>query len=138
MALILDTGPILASLDRRDRHHAICVELLSETSETLLIPSPVLVELDYFLGKYGGKDARLGFLIQISAGAYRVEDLVAQDYVRVEEVIRQYAGFDIGFVDAAILAVVERLGEPKLATLDRRHFGAMKPRHVLNLQLLPA
>ena len=43
----------------------------------------------------------------------------------------------MGFVDAALLAVVERLGEPKLATLDRRHFGAMKPRHVLNLQLLP-
>jgi hypothetical protein len=31
--------------------------------------------------------------------------------------------------DAAVLAVVERLGEPKLATLDRRHFGLLRPRH---------
>ena len=43
----------------------------------------------------------------------------------------------IGFVDAAVLAVTERLGEPKLATLDRP-FTLMKPRHVDELELLPA
>ena len=44
----------------------------------------------------------------------------------------------VGFVDAAVLTVVERLGEPKLATLDRRHFTLMRPRHVEALELLPA
>jgi predicted nucleic acid-binding protein len=44
---------------------------------------------------------------------------------------------DIGFVDAAVLAVVERLNEPKLATLDRRHFGLLRPRHVAALRLVP-
>ena len=44
---------------------------------------------------------------------------------------------DIGFVDAAVLALVERLNEPKLATLDRRHFGLLRPRHVDALHLLP-
>jgi hypothetical protein len=44
----------------------------------------------------------------------------------------------VGFVDAAVLALVERLREPKLATLDRRHFAAMRPRHVQALTLLPA
>ena len=44
---------------------------------------------------------------------------------------------DIGFVDAAVLAVTERLGEPKLATLDHRHFGTLRPRHVDALRLLP-
>jgi hypothetical protein len=37
-----------------------------------------------------------------------------------------------------VLALVERLGEPKLATLDHRHFGTMRPRHVEALELLPA
>jgi len=36
-----------------------------------------------------------------------------------------------------VLAVVERLGEPKLATLDHRHLGALRPRHVDALRLLP-
>jgi predicted nucleic acid-binding protein len=49
----------------------------------------------------------------------------------------RYADADIGFVDAAVLAIVERLGETKLATLDHRHFGALRPRHCDALTLLP-
>jgi hypothetical protein len=37
-----------------------------------------------------------------------------------------------------VLAVTEWLGEPKLATLDHRHFGTMRPRHVEALKLLSA
>jgi len=44
---------------------------------------------------------------------------------------------DVGFVDCAVLAVVKRLGEPKLATLDHRHFATMRPSHVEALELLP-
>ncbi len=40
-------------------------------------------------------------------------------------------------VDAAVLAVVERLNEPKLGTLDHRHFSVVRPRHVDALRLLP-
>ncbi len=42
-----------------------------------------------------------------------------------------------GVVDASVLALVERLGEGKLATLYRRHFGMLRPAHVEALQLLP-
>lgn len=52
--------------------------------------------------------------------------------------MRTYADLEVGFVDCAVLAVTERLGEPKLATLDHRHFGTMRPRHVEALELLPA
>jgi hypothetical protein len=38
---------------------------------------------------------------------------------------------------ALIAAVVERLAEPRLATLDHRHFRVVRPRHVPNLTLLP-
>jgi uncharacterized protein len=50
----------------------------------------------------------------------------------------RYADQDLGFVDSAVLAVVERLGERKLATLDHRHFTVLRPRHVDALDLLPA
>jgi hypothetical protein len=51
--------------------------------------------------------------------------------------IEQYADLDLGFVDAAVLAIVERLGERKLATLDHRHFSVVRPRHVPSLELVP-
>ena len=63
----------------------------------------------------------MALLDDIVAGAYHVEDLQPEDYRRTREICDRYADADVGFVDAAVLAVVERLNEPKLATLDSRH-----------------
>jgi predicted nucleic acid-binding protein len=79
----------------------------------------------------------VALLVDIESGANVVEDLVAMDYRRVRELCDRYADADIGFVDAAVLAVAERLDEPKIATLDQRHFGTLRPRHVDALRLLP-
>ena len=127
----------MAAYNRRDRDYRACRALITDGSDDVVIPSPVLVEFDWVGSSRMSKDAFPTLLSDIAQGSYRVEPLLTPDYVRVIEIMRQYAGFDIGFVDAAVLAIVERLGEPKLATLDRRHFGVMKPRHVLNLLLLP-
>ena len=85
-----------------------------------------------------GSDAFPAILDQIRTGAFEVEDLTEGDYARVKELLRTYADLRVGFVDAAVLAVVERLKEPKLATLDHRHFSVKRPRHVDALELLPA
>jgi predicted nucleic acid-binding protein len=76
-------------------------------------------------------------LDDVENGRYRVEPLLVQDYARIRQVLQRYADANIGFVDASVLAIVERLDEPKLATLDRRHFGMLRPRHVDALELLP-
>ena len=137
MALILDTGPLLASMDRRDAHYEVCRRLLSSTREALAIPTAVLTELDYWLGVYGGPSAQLTFVDDLIARRYAVVDLVPDDYLCIRQIMAQYSDSAVGFVDAAVLAIVERLNEPKLATLDRRHFGVMRPRHVAALHLLP-
>ena len=51
--------------------------------------------------------------------------------------MRQYADSNIGFVDASIVAVAERLDIRKVLTLDRRHFGVIRPRHCPALDILP-
>jgi predicted nucleic acid-binding protein len=80
----------------------------------------------------------VALLADVEAGAYGVVDLVASDYRRISDLCDRYADADIGFVDAAVMAIVERLDEPKLATLDHRHFTIVRPRHVESLRLLPA
>jgi predicted nucleic acid-binding protein len=137
VALILDTGPLYASLDRRDADHAACRQLIETTDEPLVIPAPVLVEADYWVHTRLHTGVFIALLDDILAGAYLVEDVKPQDYRRIRELCDRYADADVGFVDAAVLAVVERLNEPKLATLDHRHFGTMRPRHVEALRLLP-
>ena len=137
MALILDTGPLYASLDRSDADHARCRALLETAGELLVIPSPVLVEVDHFIRRELHPGIRLALLDDIRAGAYAVENLMASDYERIRQLCDRYADADIGFVDAAVLAIVERLEEPKLATLDHRHFSVLRPRHRDALELLP-
>ena len=79
----------------------------------------------------------VALLDDITSGAYQVEELQPQDYRRIRELCDRYADSDVGFVDAGVLAVTERLNEPKLATLDHRHFYALRPRHTDALRLLP-
>ena len=138
MPLILDTGPLYASLDRSDADHAACRALIEASDEALVIPSPVLVEVDYWIHQRLHPGVLVALLADIESGAYAVADLAPPDYERVRDLCDRYADSDIGFVDAAVLAVVERLNEPKLATLDRRHFGLLRPRHRDSLELLPA
>jgi uncharacterized protein len=137
MALILDTGPLYAGLDRRDADHVECRHMIEQAQEPLVIPSPVLVEVDYWIHVRLHVGVLVALLDDIAHGAYAVEELRTEDYRRIRELCDRYADADIGFVDAAVLAVTERLGETKLATLDRRHFGLLRPRHVDALRLLP-
>lgn len=76
-------------------------------------------------------------LDDVRAGAFSIEPLIADDYDRVGELMTTYSDRRIGFVDASVLAIVERLHEPKLATLDHRNFAVMRPRHTKALDLLP-
>ena len=138
MALILDTGPLYASLDRSDQDHVACRALIEGAHEALVIPAPVLVEVDYWIQQRLNRGVLVALLADIEAGAYVVADVVREDYTRIRELCDRYADADIGFVDAAVLAIVERLGESKLATLDRRHFGLLRPRHLESIELLPA
>jgi predicted nucleic acid-binding protein len=66
-----------------------------------------------------------------------VEPLNAEDYARIRLLLRQYADLPLGLVDASVVAVCERLGERKVATLDHRHFGVIRPAHTRSLRLLP-
>ena len=56
-----------------------------------------------------------------------IVDLVRADYVRIRDLLTRYADLKLGFVDAAVIAIVERLNERKLATLDHRHFTNNSP-----------
>lgn len=129
--------PLYAALDRDDADHRQSRRLVAETRELLIIPAPVLVDVDYWIQRRLHPGILVALLDDIAAGAFLVEDLLPRDYRRIHEICDRYADADVGFVDAAVLAIVERLNEPKLATLDRRHFGLLRPRHVDALLLLP-
>ncbi|MBA3876916.1 MAG: VapC toxin family PIN domain ribonuclease [Anaerolinea sp.] len=137
MALICDTGPLLAALDAADPDHGRCARLLVDTDEDLLVPALVLAELDYWCSRRLPPEAWRIFLDDVLAGVYRIEPPTGADLARCRELQARYADLGLGVVDASVLALAERLGERKVATLDHRHFRAVRPTHVDALELRP-
>jgi uncharacterized protein len=137
VALILDTGPIVAALNVGDPDHGRCAALLTGCREDLVIPVLVLVEVDYWLRKLGGDKAWQTLVEDIAAGSYRLQPLANADLARAAELEATYHSLGLGLVDASVIAACERLDEPKVATLDRRHFTVVRPRHQAAMTLLP-
>ncbi|MEW6223698.1 MAG: PIN domain-containing protein [Chloroflexota bacterium] len=137
MALICDTGPLLAALDAADPDHGRCAVMLLRAEEDLVVPALVLAELDYWCAQRLTAAAWLTFLGDVVEGAYRVEVPTDADLRRCRELQETYADLRIGIVDASVIALAERLAEPKVATLDHRHFRAVRPAHVAVLELRP-
>ncbi len=135
MALIVDTGPLVAALDATDPEHERCALLLSTSEERRLVPTYVLVEVEYMLRPWPQAFPRL--LADVDSGALEPLELPKRWLLRAGELVERYRDLSLGLVDASVIAATEMLDEPKLATLDRRHFGAVRPYHCEALRLLP-
>jgi uncharacterized protein len=138
VALVLDTGPILALLDSAEPDHERCVAMVHAAREDLVVPVPVLGELDYWLRKRHGPDVWREFVDDVAAGAYRLHHLDERQLQRAAELEVTYDSLGLGLVDASVVVTCETLGETKVATLDRRDFSVVQPRHCERLTLLPA
>lgn len=135
MALIIDTGPLVALLDATDPDHERCAALLREAHEPRIVPVCVLVEVEYLLRPW--PQALPALLADFDTGALELLDLPARWLQRSGELIERYRDLPLGLVDATVIAATEMLDETKVATLDHRHFTVVRPAHAPALELLP-
>lgn len=82
-------------------------------------------------------DVEAAFLDSVASGEFEHVPVTPTDLVRMAGLVRTYADFPLGAVDASVVAVAERLNLTRVATLDRRHFPAVRPAHCDALTLLP-
>jgi predicted nucleic acid-binding protein len=136
--LIVDAGPLVAAAATKDRNHERCVALLAHAPHPLVVPMLVVTEVAYFLADRIGADAERAFAASLRLGELVSEPVEPGDWDRIAELLDQYADLGLGIVDASVVAACERLGQTELATLDRRHFSVVRPRHAAAFTLLPA
>lgn len=97
----------------------------------------MIAETGWLLDRQLGPGAEAALYRSVADGEIVVEALSRPDWTRIAELTDRYADQHLGGVDAGLVAVAERLGLTTIATLDRRHFGVVRPNHVEVLTLLP-
>ena len=134
---ILDAGPLYSAADRTDRHHISSVALLERGDLDLVLPALVIAEVGYLVERRRGPLDEAAFLRGLAHLGAEVEAPTVGDLVRMAELVEQYADFPLGTTDASVVALAERLGTDLIVSLDRRHFGVVRPRHCAAFRLLP-
>ncbi len=94
-------------------------------------------EAAWMIGSRLGAATEAAFVSSIAVGELTLVDLVPEDWSRCAELIVAYSDLDLGLVDASVIAVAERLALTTVATIDRRHFHVVRPRHCVAFELVP-
>jgi len=89
VTLLLDTGPVVAAIDRSDNHHDRCATLLESAEGPLLIPTTGLVEVCWLVEER--PDIEAAFLEAIAAGEFEHVPVTAADIARMAELVRAHA-----------------------------------------------
>ena len=110
---------------------------LRREREAVIVPQPLLSEICHLVNSRLGPTVERSFLEGLLASDWAVEPLTDTDLARAVDLLQIYADADLGFVDAALVAIAERLGISRLYTLDRRDFAIVRPAHVERFELLP-
>jgi predicted nucleic acid-binding protein len=137
VTLLLDTGPLVAAADSRDRMQVAVESLLRTEPGPLVIPAPVSAEIDYLLARRLGERAREAFLDDLAAGRFVVECLRDDEYPVVADLERAYSHLAPGLADLSLVVLARRLQTRRIATFDARQFRVLRPLDGGAFALLP-
>lgn len=126
-----------AYVDGDDRDHEASLALLLAHPGPLIVPQLVVTEVSYLLETRLGAETEVRFLGDLAAGNFNTDPVQPGDWLRIAELVAEHRDLPLGTVDASVVAAAERLRIKAIATLDRRHFSVVRPRHVPAFELLP-
>jgi len=136
-AILVDTGILYAMADIDDAWHERAKIFLQNIIDILVVPITVLPEICYLLNTHLSQDSEKKLIASVTQGEFRIEGLTNEDFRRSYQLLESYSDMNIGFVDASVVAVAERLKIHRILTTDRKHFSIIRPRHCQTFDLLP-
>lgn len=133
---LLDTGPIVATLDPRDQWHDACTGLVARYAHRCVTSEAVVTEACYLAGRRGRSGAvAIDFLLDLGVPVLSVETGGLRTCARLMD---RYANVPMDFADATLVAMGEALGMTRIATLDARGFRTYRTTDGKAFAILPA
>ena len=133
--VIIDTGPLVAILNRRDSQHTLCYGQSLELAPPFLTTWPVIAEAAWMLRHTTGGVSKL--LGMISAGLLDCYPLDGDSASWMDAFLKKYADQNPQLADASLMYVAERKQAEVIFTLDRRDFSIYRRSDNCPLSILP-
>jgi len=134
-SILVDTGPLVAVLAKRDQYHASCVEILKELQPPLLTCWPVITEAAYLLRQ--SPAALQNLFRMLERGFLILAPLDADAAPWFAQFFDQYQDQEPQLADAALVYLAGREKIDTVFTLDHRHFSVFRLPDNRRLKLLP-
>jgi hypothetical protein len=126
-SLLIDTGPIVAYLDAKERKHIEVSEVLDSFSGQLLTTSAVITETMHFVSEVQTGPRLLADFVL--ASDMQIEDFAQPLGLRqAADMMEKYSDVPMDYADATLVLLAERLDVHDILTLDRRGFSAYRTR----------
>jgi predicted nucleic acid-binding protein len=117
--ILLDTGPLVAVLDRGDPQHEACVQLWHDVADRCLTTEAVVTEATHLIGRAGGSPLPLDLLLAARVPIVSIEHGGHEQAVRL---MRRYGTLPMDYTDATLVIVADAVGLSTVFTLDRKGF----------------
>lgn len=124
--VLVDTGAVVALVNRADRHHAAAVDWFRAFRGELLTTDAVITETAYVLASspVHQQAALVWFARARAAGLLRVE--AVEDYAAIARILSRYSSLPCDYADATLIALADRTGVAAIATVDQRDFSVYR------------
>ena len=117
--LLVDTGPLVAIVNKRDKFHPGCLEYLKNYRGRLLTTWAVLTEFAHMADSIG---ATLPLYHWIERGGLELMPLGREELVTAIDWIERYADRPMDLADASLVVAALKTGSTQIWTLDRDDF----------------
>jgi predicted nucleic acid-binding protein len=124
--ILVDTGPLVALFDPRDRDHESMVSTLKKVTQALATTVPVLTEAFHLLGPATrGSNALREFVVREGVETWFFSETTL---ARAFALMERYADHPMDLADASLVAAAEALRTTVVLTLDREDFATYRAR----------
>jgi len=121
----VDTGPLIAYLNRRDPAHAAVAARLDDFSGQLVTTGAVVTEVMYFLSGVPGGPVAFAELL-VASGTRIAESSDPTWVLAAADLMARYSDTPMDFADATLVQLADGLGVIDILTLDRRGFSTYR------------
>lgn len=131
--VLLDTGVIIALLDRSENAHQVCADAVQATEAPLVTCEAVIAESCYLLRNFPG--APEAVIDNVIAGIFQIPFQISDEATGIKQILRKYRDHKIDLADACLIRLADEFETGDVLTLDKDftiyRWGRNKPFRIL-------